>query len=87
MGAGVLRQAGKEGMGPGDDVGRCHISTNSFRNLGFLLKALEAEKCPHGVEAAAMPGWPKQGGSTGPVLGCVLVLRISACWALPAALP
>lgn len=83
----LLRQAGKEAVGQGDDVGGCHISTNSFRNLSFLLEALETEKCPHRAEAAAVPGWPKQGDSVGPVLGCVLMLWMSACWALSATLP
>ena len=55
----LLRQAGKEAMGQGDELGGCHISTN--RNPGFLLKALETEKWPHGAGAAAVPGWPKQG--------------------------
>lgn len=56
----LLRQAGKEAVGQGDDVGGCHISTNSFKNLGFLLEALETEKCPHRAGAAAVPGWLKQ---------------------------
>lgn len=82
----LLRQAGKEAMGQEDDVGGCHIS-NSLRKLGFLLKALEAKNCPHRAGAAAVAVWPKQGNSMDPVLGCILMLWMSACWALSAPIP
>lgn len=56
----MLKRAGKEAMAEGR-YGWIPISTSEYGNLGFLLQALGAQKCPHRVVAAAVPGWLKQG--------------------------
>lgn len=56
----MLKGAGKEAMAEGR-CGWIPISTREFGNLGFLLQALGAQRCPHRVVATAVPGWLKQG--------------------------